>query len=80
MSQVFGVMQEVDACAALALDPEFAEGYYWRACARCDGGYVIGAVADMRTCIEKLQDDNLKSIAQQVSFGTRSPILGYLHS
>ncbi|KAK9918331.1 hypothetical protein WJX75_003243 [Coccomyxa subellipsoidea] len=57
--------EEVDACAALALDPDFAEGYYWRACARCDRGYVIGAAADMRTCIEKLQDDNLKSVAHQ---------------
>ena len=73
-------MQEVDACAALALDPEFAEGYYWRACARCDGGNVIGAAADMRTCIEKLQDDNLKSVAQQVSVDTSSQLLGYLPS
>jgi hypothetical protein len=82
LSQAFGVatMQEVDACAALALDPDFAEGYYWRACARCDRGYVIGAAADMRTCIEKLQDDNLKSVAHQVSLGTRSPLLGYLPS
>ncbi|KAK9918641.1 hypothetical protein WJX75_005609 [Coccomyxa subellipsoidea] len=56
---------EVDACTALALDPEFAEAYYWRAMARCESGYIIGAAADMRTCLEKLQGEDLKRVAQQ---------------
>ena len=60
-------LQEVDACTALALDPEFAEAYYWRAMARCESGYIIGAAADMRTCLQKLQGEDLKRVAQQVS-------------
>ena len=69
MSHVSGAatLQEVDACTALALDPDFAEAYYWRAMARCESGYIIGAAADMRTCLEKLQGEDLKRVAQQVS-------------
>ena len=66
-------MQEVDACTALALDPDFTEAYWWRACARAENGYLIGAAADMRTCVEKLQNNELKRVAQQVCLGAISP-------
>ena len=59
-------MQDEDCCLALALERRLPSAYRWRAAARRDCGWLIGAVEDMRMAARMAPTANKKEAALKV--------------